>query len=49
MQLGIIEPIQFQDWAAPIVPVVKKGDSVHICEDYKLIAIQATCTVDTYL
>ena len=35
-QQGIIEPIQFSDWAAPIVPVVKSNGSICICGDYKV-------------
>ena len=34
---GIIKPVQFADWAAPIVPVVKRdGKSLRICGDFKL-------------
>ena len=33
---GVIELIQFSEWAAPIVPVVKKDRSVRICGDYKV-------------
>ena len=34
---GIIEPVKFADWAAPIVPVWKSDkESVRICGDYKL-------------
>ena len=33
---GIIVPVQFSDWAAPVVPVLKKDAIVHICGDYKL-------------
>ena len=40
---GIIEPVQFADWAAPIVPVLKRDKvSVRICDDFKLIINQAS-------
>ena len=40
---GIIEPVQFADWAAPIVPVVKSdGKSIQICGDFKLTVTQAS-------
>ena len=40
---GIIEPVQFADWAAPIVPVVKQDKvSVRICGDFKLTINQAS-------
>ena len=33
---GIIEPVQFAEWAAPIVPVLKKEKkSLRICGDFK--------------
>ena len=32
---NIISPIEFSEWAAPIVPVVKQDGSVRICGDYK--------------
>jgi len=35
---GIISPVEFSEWAAPIVPVVKSNVSVCIlCGDYKCI------------
>ena len=35
---GIIEPVTFSEWAAPIVPVLKADKaSVHICGDFKLM------------
>ena len=43
----MIEPIQFSDWAAPIVPVIKSDGSVRICGDYKVTVNQAA-KVDHY-
>ena len=44
---GIIEPVQFADWAAPIVPVVKTDGSIRICGDYKVTVNQAA-KIDSY-
>ena len=33
---GVIEPVQFSEWAALIVPVMKNDGSVRICSDYKV-------------
>ena len=44
---GIIEPIQYADWAAPIVPVLKEDGRVRICGDYCLIVNQMA-KLDTY-
>ena len=38
VEQGVIEPVQFSDWAAPIVPVVKRDGSIWICGDYKVTA-----------
>ena len=44
---GVIEPIQFSDWAAPIVPVVKSNGIVRICGDFKL-TVNKVAKLDTY-
>ena len=44
---GIIERVDFSEWAAPIVPVVKRDGTIRICGDYKLTVNQAAC-VDAY-
>ena len=44
---GIIQPVQFSNWAAPIVPVVKRDGAVRICGDYKVTINRAT-EMDTY-
>ena len=46
-QQEVIEPIQFADWAAPIVPVIKSDESVRICGDYK-VTIKQAAKVDQY-
>ncbi len=46
-QLRIIESIQFSDWAAPIVPVLKDDGTFCICGDYKLTINQAA-KLETY-
>ena len=35
-QQGIIEPVQFSEWAAPIVPVLKQNGDFQTCGDNKL-------------
>ena len=44
---GIIEPITFSEWAAPIVPVSKQDGSVRICGDYKL-TVNKVAKPDSY-
>ena len=46
-QQGIIEPVQFSEWAAPIVPVLKQNGDIRICGDYKL-TVNAVAKLDTY-
>ncbi|XP_033637865.1 uncharacterized protein K02A2.6-like [Asterias rubens] len=44
---GVIEPVTFSRWAAPIVPVIKENGQIRICGDYKATVNQAA-NVDSY-
>ena len=44
---GTIEPVQFSEWAAPIVPILKPDNSIRICGDYKTTVNQVS-RVDNY-
>lgn len=44
---GVIEPVQFSNWAAPILPVVKRDGSVQICGDFK-VTVNKAAKVDSY-
>ena len=44
---GILEPVQFSEWAAPIVPMVQQDSSIRVCGDYKL-TVNQVAQVDLY-
>ena len=46
-QEGIVERIQFSEWAAPVVPVLKQDGSTRLCGDYKL-TVNRVAKLDTY-
>ncbi len=44
---GVIEPVDFSDWAAPIVPIVKQDGKICVCGDFRL-TVNTVATLDTY-
>ena len=44
---GVIRPVAFSEWAAPIVPVLKASSEIRICDDYK-VAINQAVKVDKH-
>ena len=44
---GKMETVQFSEWAAPIVPILKPDNSIRICGDYKTTVNQVS-RVDNY-
>ena len=44
---GTIEPVEFSEWATPIVPIVKEDGTIRIFGDYKQTINQAA-KLDNY-
>ena len=44
---GIIKPVTFSEWAAPIVPVLKADKFVKICGDFK-VTVNPVSKLDRY-
>lgn len=44
---GTIPPVEFSEWATPIVPIVKGDNTIRICGDYK-VTINQVSKFDSY-
>ena len=44
---GTIQPVQYSEWATPVVPVTKQDGTVRICGHYKLI-VNKVSKLDAY-
>ena len=44
---GILSPVEFSEWATPLVPVVKQDGTVRICGNYKCTVNQVS-KLDNY-
>ena len=44
---GIIEQVDFAEWAAPIIPVMKQKGTIRICGNYK-VTIKQAAPEDSY-
>ena len=47
VEQGIISPVKFSSWAAPVVPVMKQDATVRLCGDYK-VSTNHALQVDSY-
>jgi len=44
---GVLEPVQFFDWATPVVLVMKRDGRVRLYGDYK-VTVNKVAKTDTY-
>ena len=46
-QRKIIEPVVISEWVDPVVPILKKDETIRLCGDYK-VTVNKVTSVDTY-
>ena len=44
---GVLEPIEYPNWAAPIVALLKSDDNVRICGDFR-VSVNPALKLDRY-
>ena len=47
LAVKIIEPVEISEWAAPVVQILKKDETIRRCGDYK-VTVNKVASVDTY-
>ena len=43
----IIEPVEISEWAAPVIPILKKDETIRLCGVYK-VTVNKVASMDTY-
>lgn len=47
VSIGVLEPVQYAEYASPIVPVLKRNGSIRLCADYS-ISINKQLVIEQY-
>ena len=45
--MGVLEPVEYSEWAAPVVPVAKKDGGIILCGDFK-VTVNQVLDIDQY-